>query len=85
MVGFDSVGQLRLVKEVSYGASRDTAMCLPKETQTAHHRDGDSSSWLLTLLVIVFFHVESQVDAGWSSATAAPPPSFFQVTLVCSS
>lgn len=75
MVGFDSVGQFRLVKEISYGAPRDRAICLPKEMQTAHHRDNSSSSWLLTLLVIVFFHIESQVDAG---CTAASPPSFFR-------
>lgn len=59
---------------------------LPKEMQTACHR-WNLSSWLLTLLVIKLCSsmMNLKLMLEGAQATAAPPPSFFQVMLMCSS
>lgn len=46
---------------------------LPKEMQTASHRDAVHVAGCHLLVTKLFFHVESQVDTGWSSGCYSCP------------
>lgn len=87
VVGFNSVSRFRLLKGVSYGASRDRAICFAKGDADSLSQRRNSSSRLLNLLVIKLCSsmLSLKLTLDGAQATAAPPPSFFQVMLVCSS
>lgn len=70
----DSWWDLILSKGVSYGAQRDRAICFAKGDADSQSQRRHSSCWLpLACNETVFFHVESQVDTGWSSGCYSCP------------
>lgn len=81
VVGFDSVGQFRLLKGVSYGALRGQShlFCQRRCRQPSQRRRW--SSWLLTLLVIKLcssmLSLKLTVGGAQAAAAPSPPPSFF--------
>lgn len=79
---------LILSKGVSYSAQRDRAICFAKGGTDSQSQRRHSSCWLLTLLVTKLCSSMLSLKltlGGAQAATVTPPPSFSQVTLVCSS
>lgn len=78
---------LILSKGVSYSAQRDRAICFAKGDADSQSQRRHSSCWLLTLLVTKLRSsmLSLKLKLGGAQAATVAPPSFSQVTLVCSS
>lgn len=72
MVGFNSSGQFRLLKGVSYSAPRDSTIRLFGKGDADSWTQRCLCPWLLASLVIVFFHAESPASAERNSGFSCP-------------